>query len=314
MMGRTSQAAFAVVMPVGPGELELERVADTLESLHHFEPDVTRVVLVNDAPEARPELLDAAGSLASSTTIVQNHRDRSADGWSEGVLTSVATGMLEVSTGSPSVEWALKLDTDALIINPFARSISERFASDPTIGLMGTNRCDIHGRPRDMRASGRPVRRLRAPISLWRRQRRMRTTLYGVSRERRQVIDEALRHGYIYGDHCQGGAYALSIGAIDGLAARGWLDCRLWRGTLVAEDVIMGVQVSALGLKMVGMADRGEPFAVEHIGLPDAPEALRDAGYGIIHSIKGQGDLDEAQIRELFSRIRLDGSTITEGS
>lgn len=291
-------------MPAGPGEAELERIADTLESLHHFEPDVARVVIVDDEPDAHRDIAAVAGPLQGRTTVIVNPRDRSAHWWSEGVLVGLAAGFSELlHTGTP-VDWVLRLDTDALIIGPFASAIEDGFERAPRVGLIGSYLHDADGTARTFEGPARPVRRLAAPVSLWRAQRTVKTALWGIGRERRDVIRAAEANGYRPGHHCQGGAYAISRDALESIDAKGWLDCRLWRGTYVSEDVIMAIQVMALGYHMLGMSSPGEPFAVRHVGLPGEPDELVRAGYGVAHSLKRHGEWTEQGLRDAFRALR----------
>jgi hypothetical protein len=295
---------FGVVIPAGPSPQEFERIVDVMASLHHFEPGVTRVVIVNDEHTGRDDLMAAAGPLADRTTIIENPRDPAADGWSEGVLVGIAAGLQELVTNSPDLDWVLRMDSDALAIAPFDAAVSERFASDPGIGLVGTYLLDIDGTPRDIGRAAVPVRRLHMPVSLWKAQRTVKTSLVGVGRERRRVIDAARRHGYGWGEHCQGGAYGLSMAAVHAVADAGWLDCALWKGSFVSEDLIMSIQILALGYRIEGMSSPGEPFAVRHVGLPAPPRALHDAGYAIVHSLKGNEGLTEDEVRAQFRELR----------
>jgi hypothetical protein len=295
---------FGVVIPAGPSPQEFGRITDVMASLHHFEPGVGRVVIVNDEHTGRDDLMEAAGPLADRTTIVENPRDPAADGWSEGVLVGIATGLAELVKSSPDLDWVLRMDSDALAIGPFDAAISERLASDPSIGLVGTYLNDPDGTPRDFSRPGVPVRRLQMPIGLWKAQRTVKTSLFGVGRERKRVIDAARRRGYVWGEHCQGGAYGLSMAAVRDVADRGWLDCELWKGSYVSEDLIMAIQILALGYRMEGMATPGEPFAVRHVGLPGTPRALHDAGYAIVHSLKGNEGLTEDEARAEFRALR----------
>ena len=45
---------FAVVMPIGPGDKEVERARDVVESLIAYEPENFILVLVDDVPSGRP--------------------------------------------------------------------------------------------------------------------------------------------------------------------------------------------------------------------------------------------------------------------
>jgi hypothetical protein len=294
---------FGVVIPAGPSPQEFDRIADVMASLHHFEPGVTRVVIVNDEHTGRHDLMAAAGPLADRTTVIENPRDPAADGWSEGVLVGIASGLQELLDG-PDLDWILRMDSDALAIGPFDAAVSDRFASDPTIGMVGTYLYDIDGTPRDFGRTGVPVRRLHMPVSLWKAQRTAKTSLFGTGRERKRVIDAARERGYGWGEHVQGGAYGLSIAAVRAVAERGWLDCELWKGSYVSEDVIMSIQILALGYRMEGMVSPGEPFAVRHVGLPAPPQELHDAGYAIVHSLKGNEGRTEDEVRAEFRALR----------
>jgi hypothetical protein len=291
-------------MPAGPGPAELDRIADTLESLHHFEPAVGRVIVVDDEPDAARDIVSVAGPLGGRTTVIPNPRDRSAHWWSEGVLVGIAAGLDEARTREPPVDWVLRMDTDALVIGPFADAVDAEFRADPDLALVGSYLWEADGTPRDVSGPARPLRRLRAPISLWRQQRTVKTGLVGLGRERRQIILDAEANGYQLGQHCQGGAYAMSMRAVEAVAARGWLDCHLWRDSYLPEDVIMSLQVKALGLHLLGMSDPGEPFAVRHVGLPGEPADLVAAGYGIAHSLKDHGAWTEDALRAEFRKLR----------
>jgi hypothetical protein len=275
-----------------------------MASLHHYEPGVARVVIVNDEHTGRDDLVAAAGPLADRTTVIENPRDPAADGWSEGVLVGIASGLAHLVEHHADLDWVLRMDSDALIIGPFADAISTRFASDPTIGMAGTYLHDADGNVRDFRRTGVPVRRLHMPVSLWKAQRTVKTSLYGVGRERRRVIEAARRNGYQWGEHCQGGAYAMPMSAVVAVAREGWLDCALWKGSYVSEDVIMSIQLLALGYRMEGMAAVGEPFAVRHVGLPGEPRQLHDDGYAIVHSLKGHVGRSEDELRADFRAWR----------
>ncbi len=216
----------------------------------------------------------------------------------------IAAGLAELATGSPDLDWVLRMDSDALAIGPFDAAVGERFASDPSIGLVGTYLTDIDGTPRDIGQAGVPVRRLHMPVSLWKAQRTVKTSLVGTGRERKRMIDAARRHGYGWGQHCQGGAYGLSMAAVQALADAGWLDCELWKGSYVSEDLIMAIQILALGYRIEGMSSPGEPFAVRHVGLPAPPRALHDAGYAIVHSLKGNEGRSEDDVRAEFRALR----------
>jgi hypothetical protein len=298
---------WGVVVPVGPGAHEVDRVVDLLDALATYEPGVSRVVLVDDAPDLGRDLAPSAGSLEPRTTVVVTDRRRDVQGWSEGVLIATSTGLAElVSATAPSpVDWALRLDTDSMVIGPFAERVGTRFAGDPRLGMVGAHEHLADGSVRAVGGWGTAMRRFRLPLSVWRRpQPQFRTALIGVGRERKAVIDEALGRGYRVGEHCQGGGFAITTAAARAMAERGWLDGHLWHRTGIAEDVAISVQVRAVGYTLSDMVGPGEPFAVQHEGLGGEPAELVDAGYGVVHSIKTFGHHTEDGLRAEFRRLR----------
>ena len=78
----------------------------------------------------------------------------------------------------------------------------------------------------------------------------------------------------------------------------------LWLGTHFSEDVVLSMYVCATGLRLHGMTADGEPFAVQHYGLPDTPERLVERGYSVIHSVKSDTRFSEAAIREFYRKRR----------
>ena len=295
---------WGVLFAVGPGELEVERLADTVESLHAYEPSVDLVVLVDDEPEADRDLRAASGFLSDRTVVRINPRSRDLDGWSDGLAVGLATGFKHFNAES-EVEWVLKMDTDALVIGPFAKAISERFSTDPTIGMVGTHDRRRDGTPRTCLPCANHMRKLVAPISIWRPPHGpIRSSLVGRGRQRRVVVEAALTNGYKFGEHCQGGAYAVASRALRAIENHGWFDTDMWFGTRTAEDMVLSTEVLACGYGLAGMVGPGEPFAISHVGLDGEPQTLHDEGCGLIHSVKTHGEWTERQLRELFRGYR----------
>jgi hypothetical protein len=133
----------------------------------------------------------------------------------------------------------------------------------------------------------------------------MQHTLWGDLAVLRRRITTARRHGYGYGEHCLGGAYAVPRRFLDGVAAKGWYDdWPAWVPLDIGEDVCIGVYVGAVGLSCANANRPGEPFGVEYRDIPLPPAELVDAGYAVIHSIKDQDGLTEAEIRRFFADRR----------
>ena len=195
----------------------------------------------------------------------------------------------------------LKLDTDALIIAPFAESLAATFAADPSLGVVGAYDRSPDGGRRDWSMWSGPIRRSTWPIRLARGgpQPRRVVWLGRVERRaaRRTVAAARGNPRYELGAHCLGGAYAVSSRLLR--HAREW-DSRTWVNANLGEDVVLGLLCGAAGLSMRGMVQDGEPFGVKWKGLPAAPQALVERGFSIVHSLKSGEHGSEADLRAWF--------------
>lgn len=299
--------AVAVLMAVGPGDQEVRRADDVINSVLHHEPSVEVVLLVDDAPGER-SLMAELGS-GRPIAVIENPRG----GRGEGLWGGLAAGMLagygwlhrEVGP-----EVVLKLDTDALVIAPFADRLAE-ILSDPTVGMAGTFSMHCDGRPRPLDRWDFRVRRRRFVVRPFRDANlatgrlRLRHSLWGDSATLRRRIAAARRHGYQYGEHCLGGAYAVPGRFLDRMGERGWYDdWSAWISFDIGEDVCIGVYVHAVGLRLADANGPGQPFGVEYQTLPGPPSELLEAGYSVVHSVKDQAGLEESAIRAFFAARR----------
>jgi hypothetical protein len=115
------------------------------------------------------------------------------------------------------------------------------------------------------------------------------------------------RHGYRLGEHCLGGAYAVSAPAARALAGAGVLeDPLITVGTELGEDVVLGLLVRAAGFGLTSLVDLGDPFALRHEGLPAPPAQLVAQGYAIVHSVKFADPGHERRVRAEFAALRGD--------
>src|SRR5688572_11576196 len=106
----------AVLMAVGPGDREVDRAADVLDSILHHEPGIDAILLVDDAPAER-DLAAVVGRGRPSVAVTANPRD----GEGLGLWGGLAAGMLHGYgwlQREVQPDLVLKLDTDALVIAP----------------------------------------------------------------------------------------------------------------------------------------------------------------------------------------------------
>jgi hypothetical protein len=213
------------------------------------------------------------------------------------------------STSPSSRQFVLRIDTDALIIAPFADRVGRVFSQNPGIGMMGSYLISPNGKPRGREYWAELLRDMMSPWLRGARRvrtgRHLPTNLWGRPAVLRSVIHQAVNRGYTLGESVLGGAYAISTRALGRLAENGFLnDPLLWLDTALVEDVMMSMLVMAAGMQLFGYAANGEVFGVIHKGLADAPEKLLERGYGIIHSVRNDERCTEEEVRDFFRSAR----------
>lgn len=303
-------------MPVGPGASEVERLRDTVNSLEYHEPDGYLLMLVDDAPQDR-RLKEAVGELESSRVVIlKNPRNGRGDGWSAGCTAGVLAGLKLLA--ARSVKFALKLDTDALVIRPFSAAVAAKFDSTPGLGMVGSRYYAEGYEPGQewIRGMGVWLEKLMRQFAIWRCSRVsawpvLQIGCWGKYREIRNVIRSAFINGFRVGDHCQGGSYALSGELLAALDRDGHLDDPLrWLWTPVTDDHTIALLVKALDFQLCDFGGKGGPFACHWRGLPDTPENLLNCGAAIIHSVKDHGKQTEAATRKYFKELRQAGDRV----
>lgn len=298
---------FAVAICVGPAPDELDRIDDLLESLRAY--DIPRYfVMIDDAKQMRdltrrfdfPENCRPV-ALQHPKHIWPEKSARSRKG--KGICAAVQSAMKWIANNAQETKFTLKLDTDALVIAPFAEKLAKVFDDHPNVGKIGAHEFTPNGDPRDISKNGKTVETLYRVPSL-----RSWFKSWIVKDERaiiRQHIGMAVDHGYRFGEHCLGGAYAVSTELLKRMLIYGYLnDESLWLPIDCPEDVMMGIYTKAAGMQFKGYVGNDEVFGIRHKGLPDSLERIVERGFSVIHSTKDYGHLTEAQIREFFNRRR----------
>jgi hypothetical protein len=276
---KTIAMAPAVLIPVGPGNAEVARLADLVESIRTFSRDI-RILGVDDNPEPR-----ALGVETIRTPLWRHRRPPRA-------YPAMIAGTLAGLQALRDATWVLKLDTDALVIGPFVDGIEHALRGH---GVIGSYDVTITGGIRDWKVWEPRIKRAR---------RRLDVTRHGIvlrDGTTTRIIAQALSNGYEPGAHCLGGAYAVSR---DLLREKQLLDWRPWVQTPLSEDVVIGLLAGAKGLSMRSAVGCGEPFGLAHVGLPADPQTLIGRGHSIIHSVKDGRYGSETQLREWFRSRR----------
>lgn len=316
-------AEFAIFIPVGPTEEEVQRTADLLDSLFTYEPQVSTVIFVDDVLESRD--LATKFKFPSSCNVVSilNPRRGLGLGYLGGgcVASIAAYGYINAHL---NVDFTLKCDTDALIIGPFSAQLLDALKSNPGAGIIGSFGQSCNPRSRYYRYFADANRQLSNALevvpdfeSLSEHDKalgKVRVTdemtltieqiiAFAVIRKH---IEKALSNGYELGEYVQGGSYALSGELIRRLGLAGHLDRPLlWRDIPSGEDVMMGIYTRNVGMSFLSMTEVGEPFAIQYRGLPYPPEVLVKRGHAITHSVKNDPAYSEDKIRAYFKEQRL---------
>jgi hypothetical protein len=299
---------FVALIPVGPAAEDRERLRDSLDSLFHYEPGVAGVVVVDDAPEGSDLKINAPESCR--LVRVQNPRNGKGRPVGGGLCGGIIAGFRScVDTFSNSIDFAVKIDTDALVIAPFAQKLHELFASDRSIGIAGAFTHTPNGVERDISKWKRLVTDLASywvpPWRAARAGRKFPLSLFGKPARMREIVSAAFVKGYMAGQHCTGGAYAVTADAlIDVNNARLFDRPLLWLDTAMSEDVLMSMFVRSTGRSLTGFCSNNQVFGVRHAGLPDTPDHLIQRGFSIIHSTKNDKKIPEAPLRKFFRNRR----------
>ena len=300
-----SALPLCILIPAGPGEAEVARVADLLEACATYSDLPLRAVIINDGNDA--SALKRAGTAAGiATDVLPNARDGKGDWWTGGLCMAMVDALLWIARNCPC-RGVLRLDSDALVINPFASQLVALFEADPLVGMVGNSDSPTGELPQP----GHNLTALLYWRSKWvshdREQGKIIFSFWGWRRRIRLLIQRARQNGYVLGDWCQGGAYALAPEFLARLSA----DPAFARPDDFlhldfCEDILMVVAVHALGLRVHYTIGPSRLFASKWKGLFDSPSALALAGHAVIHSVKDHGDHKEKTTRAMFRARRLE--------
>jgi len=305
---------FAVVMLIGPGAKEVERARDVVESLITYEAENFTLFLVDDVPSGRPLVEEISPQIKQRTVYLKNPRNGKGSGWCAGTTAGFLTALPRVS--ELPIEFVLKIDTDSLIIGEFSEKVAARFQKLPNIGILGAYQYSP-ARMKD-RSSSPALEKLLRQVTIWRRTPlggpALQLALFGKYRRIREIIRKAILNGYRLGEHCSGGGLAVSASCVRAMRDAGLFeDPTMWLRTPLGEDTVVALCAASAEFGIQSFEGKGDPFAVKHVGLPDTPERLAEAGYSVIHSVKDHGNQREETIRTYFQQRRLNFSSDTRG-
>ena len=228
----------------------------------------------------------------------------------KGVCGNSLLGFQWVARYAREAAFSMKIDTDALVIAPFAQKLTREFAAHPAVGVLGANTRTPEGYERDFTRNAGLMKSLHAHPDDWRKPRSLinyaKEWINGsATRMIRKHLSAAVRAGYEYGENCLGGAYAIRQSCIAEMNRRGYLDHpEHWTAIDVPEDVMMHMYARAAGYCLKNYVSPGDVFGIRLTGLPFLLHELPDKGYSVIHSVKNDKRYSEAEVREFFRNQR----------
>ena len=307
-MSSIPQKKYAIVVAVGPGPEELERLTDLSESIAAYAPEMDRFVLIDDAQRPKELRARTHPSLRDRVAWVPTSPVRDPVGWRDRLTTGIWKAFRHLA-GEGEWEFVLKVDTDSLLIAPPAEAIRKRFAQPDRPSLIGNYYSTTTTSEEGWKNFQPYVEQLRKWLSVYRDPVTQRPKIYcGCGPRgfrRRNLLQKALQHGYVPSEHCQGGGYALTGEALATADRAGiWQDEYLWTDTAMGEDTALALSLKSLGLKIGSANRKGEPFGVVYRGLVAPPDELLRSSFAIIHCLRGDPHLAEPEIRSIFAKKR----------
>ncbi len=286
-------------------------MADLLASLIHYEPDACQhcdVWIANDGNQSLAPLKALRKQFNAMHVFANPGHGVSERVWDRHINGTYAAW---TQLRERDYEFVLKLDTDALVINPFVERIGRFFAAYPRAGLIGTH---IHFPSGELRPGnftmGQHVAQCAQPnpapdLVPQGANKAFRKRIAATQGERVELLQAARQHGHFGSQHVQGGGYAVSAALLGELRKRQWpRSVDMFNATGIGEDVASALLCKAAGFELMDCNHPGEVFGVWFQELRLSPDELVARDYAIIHSIKDFPGQSEQDVRAWFSRRR----------
>lgn len=286
------KVAFAMAM--GPGEAEM--VIDNMEAIRAMYPEAEIWVRDDATTDGTWERVEEWGRDKN----VRLSRNASANGY-YWISRTHGELLLEIVPSKPDL--LIKIDPDTLFIRPgLEKLFLERFAQYGP-GICGSYRTSPNGQTRSFRYHGLMVALDALPVGPERKRKELRWRPVGYS----PYILRALRHGYLLGEHVQGGLFAIDGETLQRLADSGLIHAMAFgrRGLVGTEDVVLTIGVKALGGAISPMNHEGTPRPT-HIQatrpLDIGEEHLLSPQLLAIHPVKREDAELRVRLRSLWNR------------
>jgi hypothetical protein len=287
--------SFAVIVPIGPGAIELRRFHDLLESLWSYERGAGLCVAIDSSPHVR-NVKPRDKRLRSFVTLRDPFH-----GQGEPLMgrlsASLLVGFALIRREGP-FDFVLRADTDALITGKFRDTVSRFLTRHPQTGMLGTLGFTCR---RDSPHYGCEKTAVSDVVDAL-------ATLPGDSPGFARIeaqLSSAYRNGYAGKEYCQGGIYVLPFRTLERMSRLGCFDHpEDWLPLAVPEDVMMGMFTRTVGLESSDFSLPGEPFGSNWRGLAYSPREMLRRRHALIHSVKSDSRYSEHTLRRFFKNQR----------
>jgi hypothetical protein len=300
---------FSLVVSIGPGDFEIERLRAVIDALSKVEPKaVSAVVILDDARVSRDFSFVNGAFGRDVLELIKSPRDFSGDHWRGGLTVNYLAG-LERAFAVRDVDFAMVIDSDALPLRSFSHRVGNAFAINPELGVLGSGVvCHPDGKPRGLCTWDRQLKKWRKLVRMRREPfPRVESAFGGKNAHIRSVFLQAFPNGDEDIVYPQGGAFAVSRAFISAYEQKGYSNShRAWLHTDMPYDVAFGVLNMALGLQAQDDNGVGGVFGVAYRGLPFQPELLVEREYAWVHSLKSESaEMERGQRGLLIKRCGL---------
>lgn len=281
-----------VLLPVGPGT-NLEFLADTLDSIRTFGVEDHCVLIVDDSGEGIGEKVKADRVDVLVNRAPGDSTKRSVAGRFFETIAKAHCHAVE----QYDFKVLMRLDADALMTNPGAHEAAIRFhQQNPGVGLAGSYRVRCDGQPRDFVPTAKIIDE---ELGF-----HLRPAHRALAAAMKELVDPALKNGYEKGENVIAPGSVLSREAAERLAAHPYFGHPDFRATRLGDDHLVALTLRSLGYTLGDFATGDLPLAVWLRKIEWSPEEIVERGKAVTHSVRGHQDLDEAQVRERFRKLR----------
>lgn len=286
--------ATLILLPVGPGT-HLPFLTDTLETIERFCLPDHRILLADDSAQGVGEqarvhhpridvllLREPGAEIKRSVT---------------GKFFETIARCVRYAVDHYDFQTLMRMDADALMCNHGADKRGIDFLnSNPSVGQIGSYRVRCDGEKRDFASAAKHLKS-ETGIQLLPAKR-------ALSKALNALLKPALDNGYEFGENIIAPGSMTSRAACEKMVAHPLFGDPSFRPTKLGDDHLTSLLLRSLGFELADFATGDLPLGVWLKRLEWSPKEIVRKGKCITHSVRSYRDLDEAQVRAEFKKLR----------